>query len=194
QVIRRQLERQMMAEQYVTSALKEKGKRVGLADVRDYYDRHPDEFRTPDRVKWQHVFVSFRNHPTPQAAQQRAVWLAQQAQSGADLGALSVQYDEGVAKNQKGVGTGDKPGEILPADLEPTLLALKPGQLSGLVQTTTGYHLVKVVERDYAGVKPFDPAVQTKIRDKLNRQVMEGEYKKLIDELWRKGVVRVFEG
>ncbi|MFM8274272.1 MAG: peptidyl-prolyl cis-trans isomerase [Gemmata sp.] len=193
QVIRRQLERQMMAEQYVSSALKEKNRRAGLAEVREYYDKRPDEFKVPDRVKWQHIFIALKNYPAPRAAYDRAAALWQQAAAGADFGALAVQYDEGFAKQQKGFGTGEKRNEIQPADLEETLWALKPGQIGAVVETPTGYHVVKVIERDYAGVQPFDTAVQSKVRDKITRAATEAEYKKLVDELWRKGVVRVFE-
>ncbi len=193
QVIRRQMERQLMAEQYVSSALKEKGRRAGLAEIRDYYDKHPTEFQAPDRVKWQHLFIATKNYATPRAAYDRAAALWQQAANGADFGAIAVQFDEGFAKQQKGFGTGEKRKEIQPADLEDTVWAIKAGQSSGVIQTPTGYHVVKVVERDYAGVQPFDAAVQNKIREKLSRASMETEYKKLVEELWRKGVVQVFE-
>lgn len=192
-VFRRQFERHMMSQQYIGSMLKEKGRRVGLAEVRDYYDKHPEEFKLPDRVKWQHVFVSAAKHATPQAAVAHAEAIRQSAASGTDLAALSKQYDDGVAGKQAGFGVGETRGEILPADVEPTVWALKPGQLSAPVATPTGYHIVKVIERDYAGVQPFDVKVQGKIRDKLNDALYEADAKKMIDELWRKGVVRVLE-
>lgn len=192
QVVRRQMERQEMAAQYINSALKEKGRRTGLGEIRDYYDRHPDEFQTPDRVKWQHLFVATKNYATPRAAYDRAAAFWQQAANGVDFGALAVQYDEGFAKQQKGFGTGEKRKEIQPADLEETIWSLKPGQISVVIPTPTGYHVVKIVERDYAGVQPFDTTVQGKIRDKLSKANTEAEYKKLIEELWRKGVVQVF--
>jgi parvulin-like peptidyl-prolyl isomerase len=166
---------------------------VGLTEIRDYYDKHPEEFKTPDRVKWQHLFVSFTKHPNAQAAYNHAETLRKKAAAGTDLAALSKQFDEGLAGHQKGFGVGEKRGEILPLDIEPTVWALKPGQLSGLIRTPTGYHIIKVVERDYAGVLPFDPKVQGKIRDKLNEAIFEAESKKMIDDLWRKGVVRVLE-
>jgi parvulin-like peptidyl-prolyl isomerase len=193
-VYRRQMERQLMSQTYIGSMLKEKGRRVGLAEIRDYYDRHPDEFKTPDRVKWQHLFVSFSKHPNAQAAYTHAEGLRQKAASGTDLALLSKQFDDGTAGRAGGFGTGEKRGdEFLPLDIEATVWALKPGQLSGLVQTATGYHIIKVVERDYAGVMPFDSKVQGKIRDKLNDAIFDAEAKKMVDELWRKGVVRVLE-
>ncbi|MBN9119996.1 MAG: peptidyl-prolyl cis-trans isomerase [Planctomycetes bacterium] len=188
-VFRRQFERTMMSQQYIGSMLKEKGRKVGLAEIRDYYDRHPEEFRSPDRVWWQHVFVSAAKHPTARAAYDHAEAIRQRAAAGTDLGALSKQFDDGVAGKQHGFGVGESRGEILPADVEPTVWALKPGGLSGVIQTPTGFHVVKVVERDYAGVTPFDAKVQSKIRDKLNDAIYDAEAKKMVDELWRKGVV-----
>lgn len=192
-VLRRQFEREMMARQYVNGVLKEKGRRASLADVRDYYDRHPQEFATKDRVKWQHLFVSAAKHGTAEAALQRAKALHGYAASGHDLGALSKQYDDGIAGQQNGFGVGERKGEILPADIEDAVLALKPGQLGGPIQTPTGYHIVKVLEREHAGVRPFDAKVQNDIREKLNDLLYEADRAKLIEELWRKGVVRVVE-
>src|SRR6185312_3351508 len=92
-VLRRQLERQMMAEQYVRNMLKEKLSTVGLARVRAYYDEHPDEFRTPDRVKWQHIFISVNKFSNPRAAYDHALAIRNQAAAGADFAALSKKYD-----------------------------------------------------------------------------------------------------
>jgi len=189
-VLRRQYEREMMASQYVNSMLKEKGRRASLADVRDYYDKHPKEFATKDRVKWQHVFVSANKHGP--AAAQRAEAIRQAAANGQDLGALSKQYDDGLAGAQNGLGVGERGGEIA-QDLEATVLGLKPGELSAVIQTPTGYHIVKVLEREYAGVRPFDQTVQNAIRDKLDGQFYEADRAKMVEDLWRKGVVQVVE-
>jgi parvulin-like peptidyl-prolyl isomerase len=192
-VLRRQSERQFMAQSYLEEVLRGKARRAGLAEIRDYYDRHPEEFRTPDRVKWQHVFVSLAKHPTPQAAYEYAEAVRKSAEAGGDFAELAKKYDEGFAKMQNGFGTGELRDKIQPPDLEQTVWSLKPGQMSGLLQTATGYHLVKVVEREVAGVKPFDATVQGKIRDKLNDALLAAESKRLMDELWRRGVVRVME-
>jgi hypothetical protein len=50
-----------------------------------------------------------------------------------------------------------------------------------------------VSERDHAGAGAFDVKVQNQIREKLLRKYREDEYHKLIEELWRKGGVRVIE-
>jgi hypothetical protein len=194
---RRQMERQLMAEQYIHTMIKEKGTSVGLAEVRAYFDGHPDEFRTPDRVKWLHIFVSSNRFPTPQAAYDYAAAVQQKAAAGGDFAALSEQYDHGLAGRQqgdkKGVGLGQERGKIQPADLEPTIWALQVGQVSGLVETAAGYHIVKVVERDVAGLRPFDDKTQTEIRHKLMGKLFEQEQRRLVESLWWRGVVDVVE-
>jgi peptidyl-prolyl cis-trans isomerase SurA len=196
-VIRRQIERQTMADEYIRSALREKGRGPGLAEVRAYYDRHPDEFKTEDRVKWLHIFISANKHASPRAAYEHAEHVRAQTGAGmkggagGDFVALAKQYDDGVAKGTNGVGIGTKRGEIQPADVEAAVWALKPGEVSETIQTPVGYHIVKVVEREAAGPRPFDAKVQADIREKLMKQYREAEYRRVVEDLWRKGAVRV---
>jgi hypothetical protein len=192
-VIRRQLERQMMAEEYVRSMLKEKASSIGLTDVRAYFDQHPDEFRTPDRVRWQHIFISLNKFPTPREAYDYALAIQQHAATGADFAELSRKYDHGFSGMKDGTGLGEEHGKIEPKDVEPTVWALKAGEVSGLIETPAGYHIVRVAEREYAGVRPFDETVQKEVRGKLMRQLQDREYRRMVEDLWWKGVARIIE-
>ena len=197
-VIRRQIERQIMADEYVRSAVKDRARVPGFADIRTYYELHPDEFKSADKVKWLDIFISFNKHPSQQAALAHAEQVRTQAINtkygpAADFVALVKKYDNGLAVGNGGVGVGSKRGEIQPADVEPVVWSLKPGEVSSPIWTPTGYHIVKVAERDYAGIQTFDAKLQNQIRDKLQKQNREEEYQKLIEELWRKGTVRVIE-
>jgi len=192
-VIHRQMVRQIMADEYVRSAIKEKGRTPGFGDVRAYYEQHANEFKTDDRVKWLDIFISFNKHATREAAYAHADKVRREAASGTDFVALVKQHDNGLAIGANGVGVGSQRGEIQPPDVERIVWALKPGEVSNLVETPTGFHIVKVAERDYAGTRPFDIKVQNQIREKLLRHYREDEYHRLIEELWRKGAVRVIE-
>ncbi len=185
QVVRRQLIRQIMAEEYARTLLKDRVRAPGFAEIRAYYETHAEEFRIEDHVRWQHIFISYQRYPTPQQARQLAEQLRQAALDGADFATLSRQHDCGLAGGNGGFGIGHTRGTIQPLDLEPTIWTLAPGQVSEVITTPTGCHLVKVVERQYAGIRPFDQQVQDQIREKLLRKAREAEYHKLIAELWR---------
>lgn len=193
--MRRHLERNYMMQVYVQQHMKDKGKptTVSLALVRRYYDEHPDEFKVEDRVKWQHLFVSYARFNTPDEARQYAEGLHRQAAGGADFAKLVKEHGHGDSPLRGGDGLGQKPGEIAPRELEPEVFRLTPGQVSGLIPTATGLHVVKVLERDEAGVRPFDEKTQTAIRNRLTAQVQKAEYEKLIEDLWRRTTVKVVD-
>jgi peptidyl-prolyl cis-trans isomerase SurA len=191
--IRRQLERDALSGIYLEQTLKDKPKHVTLADVWEYYAGHQSEFAVEDAVKWQDLFVSFARFPSVDEAKKHADEVWRQATAGADFPQLVAKYGQGDSNLRGGDGVGTKKGEIQPPELEPVLLEMDAGQVSGLLQTATGFHLVKMVERQKAGVRPFDEKVQIEVRDKLARQVQKAEYDKLMDELWRKHRPKVVE-
>jgi parvulin-like peptidyl-prolyl isomerase len=191
--LQRQLERNAMMSMFLAETMREKGKTTSLAEVIRYYEEHADEFKVEDQVKWLDLFVSYRRFNTTVEARQYAEQLLQQAKAGADFVQLVKQYGHGDSPLRDGEGIGQKRGEITPKELEPTILALNKGQLSALVPTETGFHVVKVVEREHAGYRPFDEKTQLYIRNRLAGQMQKADYDKLIEDLWRKTTVRIIE-
>ncbi|HET6575331.1 MAG TPA: peptidyl-prolyl cis-trans isomerase, partial [Fimbriiglobus sp.] len=187
----RQLARNAMMNMYLGQFLKDKAKPAGLAEVVRYYEEHPDEFRVEDRVKWLDLFVSYRRFNTTVEVRQYAEHLLKQIRGGADFVQVVKQYGHGDSALRDGEGVGEKRGEVQPPELEAALFALTAGQVSDLIATQTGFHVVKVLERDVAGVRPFDEPTQTAIRNRLGARVQKAEYDKLIEDLWRKTNVEV---
>lgn len=189
--LERQLERNAMMNMYLSQFLKDKTKTASLAEVMNYYEEHADEFKVEDRAKWLDLFVSYRRFNTTVEARQYAEHLLKQIRDGADFVQVVKQHGHGDSALRDGEGLGQKRGEVRPAELEPVLFAMEAGQVSDLIATETGFHIVKVLERDAAGVRPFDEKTQTYIRNKLGAQVQKTEYDRLIEDLWRKTNVEV---
>lgn len=183
--IRRQIERGFMMQMYLREKMLPYMDKIGLTDIREYYAAHPDEFQAEDRVKWQDLFVAFDRFKTPDEARQYAAGLAARAARGADFAKLATDYGMGDSKDRKGAGIGEKPGEIFPADLEPTILALKAGQLT-VKETEAGLHVLRVAERTYAGIRPYDEKLQAEIKRKLQNQIYDREVRRMLDGLWKR--------
>jgi len=185
--LRRQYERNILVDLFVGPTIREKIKAVGLAELRDYYDTHTADFRTTDRAKWLYLTVLTSRFKTPDEAKQYAEWLAGQARNGADFVGLVKQYGMGDGKLRDGEGIGEKKGEIMPKELEPAIFAMtKADQVSNPIPTQAGYHIVKLIERDVAGLRPFDEKVQSECRAKIGGVIQKQEVERLTDELWRK--------
>jgi peptidyl-prolyl cis-trans isomerase SurA len=192
-LIQRSHERQAIVDIYLGQFVKDKGKQVSLADITRFYAQNEKLFRVDDRVKWQDLFVSYRRFNTVEEAQQYANQLLKQLAKGDDFAQVVKQFGHGDSQLRGGDGLGSKRGEIQPSELEATVFSMKPGETSQLVPTETGIHIIRVLERDFAGLRPLDEKTQQQIKTKLLNDTRETEIKKLIEELWRKITVRIIE-
>jgi peptidyl-prolyl cis-trans isomerase SurA len=184
--IRRQLERDFMMQTYIREKFYDKiEKGIGLNDIREYYDSHPDEFKAEDMMKWSDLFVMVDRFKSVAEAQQYAEALASEARKGVDFAELVKKYGHGDSATRGGAGIGEKPGEIFPAELEPALLGMKTGQI-GIKATETGFHVLKMNERTVAGRRPFEEKLQLEIRRKVQMTLMEREAKRFVETLWKR--------
>jgi peptidyl-prolyl cis-trans isomerase C len=191
--LRRQTERNFMMTEYIRNIIFPTVKNISLVRVRDYYDEHPGEFAVLDRVKWLDIFVDASRFADGAAARQHAEMIIQRARAGEDFLALAKQFDNGDSVLRNGEGLGQKRGEIKPPVAEETLFQLKVGEVGPTIDLGFGFHVVKVVEREYAGKEPFDEKCQAKVRMKLEGYIAEREYKRIVDDLKRSATIVVYK-
>jgi peptidyl-prolyl cis-trans isomerase D len=123
------------------------GVQLSSKEIEDYYQANREtKFRHPKEAKVRYILV--RNAPGADAqqkteAQTRANRILAEARSGKDFAQL--------AKQESGDPTSAKGGEIgwvtqaqLPAPLDKTVFSLAKGEISNIVETPTGFHIVKV--------------------------------------------------
>src|SRR5262249_8207219 len=104
--LRRQMERNYIASEYIRSRIYP-GLQVTPAEAREYYDKHSEEFKTLDRVKWQDIFIAVGpSHPTMQEALQFAQEILERIRSGQSFDEF-LRFDEGDSWSyRKGEGNG----------------------------------------------------------------------------------------
>jgi peptidyl-prolyl cis-trans isomerase D len=146
-------------------------------DLRAYYDQHRDQYRTPEQVKVSHILIK-TPLPGPDGkvdekgvaeAQRRAEDLLKQLKSGAKLEDLAKKYSEdpGSAKQGGSLGWIGK-GQTVP-EFEKTAFSLPKGQISDLVKSSYGFHLIRVDDKQEAHLKTIDE-VKAEIEPVLKHQ------------------------
>lgn len=162
---------------------------VSDAAVRDYYDKHPDEFVTPDKIHVRHIIITVGNTgPRPRSKEEaldlvkkvaqemhqfnndmRAAAPAAAAQLRVnEFAQLARKYSEDASAEAGGDLGWVTPGQLDP-DFEAAALGLPVGIPSGIVETKFGYHLILVEGKQPAGHEPFDK-VKSSIREYLVNQ------------------------
>jgi parvulin-like peptidyl-prolyl isomerase len=189
--VRRQIERDFMATEYMRNRVANALDRVSLEQIQDYYQHHPEEFQIVDSVTWQDIFVDAGKFPSRDAARQFAGKLIGRARAGEDFLKLVNQYDNGDSSYRNGEGFGHRPGEIKPPEAEPILFKMHDGEIGPLVELKNGFHVIRLVKREHAGLKPCDEKVQTAIRRKLQMEAYEREYKRVLADLKRKAAIEI---
>jgi parvulin-like peptidyl-prolyl isomerase len=189
--VRRRIERSFMAMEYMRSRIYTAMDRITYEQILEYYNQHPNEFQVSDSVKWQDIFIDAGSFPDREQARHFAEDLAAKARAGEDFQKLALKYDKGDSSYRNGDGYGTRRGEIKPPEVEPVLFSLKDGQIAPVVPLGNGFHVLRLVKREYAGLAPFDEKTQAAIRNKLTAQVWEREYKRIIADLRRKASVEI---
>jgi peptidyl-prolyl cis-trans isomerase D len=146
---------------------------VNKEDVRKYYEEHQNEFGTPEERRASHILISVK--PTaPQAEQDaakaKAEQLLQQArQNPAEFAELARNnsQDPGSAANGGDLGFFCRGTMVKPFD--DAVYGLKVGEISGLVKSDFGYHIIKLIAIKPSRILPFDEAREG-IANKLRQQ------------------------
>ncbi|GFK94121.1 Peptidyl-prolyl cis-trans isomerase D [Fundidesulfovibrio magnetotacticus] len=143
-------------------------KAVTVEEVKAYYDANPDKFKHPEMVKANHLLVLLApDAPEAQvkAAEKRLLDLAARLKKGEAFDkVLAVKGDPAV--NGDDLGWFPK-GAMVP-EFEQAAFALKKGDISGLVRTQFGLHVIQVMDKKAEGVTSLEEA-----SDDIRRELAE---------------------
>jgi peptidyl-prolyl cis-trans isomerase D len=150
---------------------------VSDQEIAQYYQQHQKEYQVPEQVKVRHILIkvaSDADAKTDAAAKQKADDILKQLKAGANFADLAKKNsDDPGSKDQGGELGFIQRGVTVPA-FESAAFALQPGQLSGVVKTQFGYHIIQCEAKDTAHTKPLDEVkaqiLATLTRDKEGQQ------------------------
>jgi parvulin-like peptidyl-prolyl isomerase len=192
--MRRQMERQFVAQEYMRNLIYPDLQRIPQAELREYYDKHADEFQEKERVKWQDIFLDRNKFPNEQAARQFADRILARLRSGEDFSKVSKELtQQGVNLSLSETGVGELPGEIKPAEVEQAIFRMNAKEVGGPIEMPGGYHILRVSEHVHAGRKPYDAKLQADILAKLQNTMADRVYKKLLEEMKSKAIIQVIK-
>ncbi|MCF8127768.1 MAG: SurA N-terminal domain-containing protein [Deltaproteobacteria bacterium] len=133
-------------------------------EIESYYEYNADMYRHPKEVKARHILFKVGPDDTEEVKakiKSRAEKVLEKARKGEDFAALAKKYSEGPSKSKGGDLGYFKAGEM-EAPFEEAAFALKKGEISGLVLTRFGYHIILVEDIKEAGITPLK-----KVRDDI---------------------------
>ncbi|MDA8214226.1 MAG: peptidylprolyl isomerase [Nitrospiraceae bacterium] len=161
--------------------LMEKEVKVSLTDrdIEDYYNKNKEKFKEPEAVRLRYIYIKINPSESDgkKKAKERAKEAHSKIKSGSDFARIAQTYSSDMSRI-KGGDVGFVHKGMMPQDIEKVAFSLKAGQVSEILETDIGYHIIKVEEKRQSRHVPFK-----EIRDKLQKELTESMQKERLEGL-----------
>jgi peptidyl-prolyl cis-trans isomerase C len=192
EAVRNDTRDEMSAEKLVESEIATKVA-VKPEAVTDFYQKNQDKFQQGPRVRASHILIGIPQNAdaaTKLQAKSKAEALLKDLKSGKDFAATAKanSQDPGSAPNGGDLGYFEQ-GQMVPP-FEQAAFALKAGEMSEIVETQFGYHIIKVAEKQDSRVVPIEEAKQ-QIEQYLTQQNRHAQTELFVNELKAKAKIEI---
>ncbi|GAB4260458.1 MAG: peptidylprolyl isomerase [Deferrisomatales bacterium] len=185
--IRELLGEQLTVRNYVEQTIMP-GVRVGDAEVSEFYKENEPKFAVPEQVQCSHILIRVdpeASAEAKEAARKKAEDLRARSLAGEDFAALAKEHSEDPGSAAKGGDLGFFTRERMVAPFAEAAFALKVGEISPVVETQFGYHVIKMTDRKEAGKQSLEEVAE-RIRSYLESRKLDEAVQAKVAEL-RKG-------
>jgi len=163
-------------------------------EIKKYYDENPSYFQEPEKVRASHIMVmveSSADQAKKDEAKKKIEQILQRAKAGADFAALAKEVSEDTYTKDSG---GDLDyfyqGQMVQS-FEDAAFAMKPGEISNVVETEYGYHIIKVTDKKAATTITLDESKE-EIRTGLKSNKVNDDVSNYVADLRAKAAVEIY--
>lgn len=170
---------QLLANAYLTKEILEKVT-VSDKEAEDYYEKNKKVFERPEQVRARHILIVIKQgagDDEKKAAKTKAEELLGRIKKGEDFAKLAGEFSDDQGSKPKGGDLGFFAKNTMIPAFDKAAFELEPGGVSGIVETSFGYHIIKVEEKKKAEIPPYETikdevkslALQTAKQEKVSR-------------------------
>jgi peptidyl-prolyl cis-trans isomerase C len=189
--VQKDVEGQMLRQQLVKKEVLDKVT-VSARDVQNFYDKNKAKYVEEEQVRARHILVRVPQDTNPAddaKLKGKAEGALKRVKKGEDFAALAQELSDDGSK-EKGGDLGFFPRGRMVEGFEEAAFALQPGQVSDVVRSQFGYHVIKVEERKPGRALGFDEAKE-QVEQDLTREETFERYQQYVAALRTKAKVEV---
>jgi len=187
--IKSQIERSLAIDEFITATFVEK---VTLAEeeVKAYYESNPESFKQPEQVRASHILIKVdpqKESSQRESARVKIVKIQQKLRNGEKFGALAKEFSQ-CPSSSKGGDLGYFSRGQMAKPFEDAAFSLAPGEISDIVETKFGYHLIKVTGKRAETDMAFDD-IKDGLKNYLTQQKVQKEIVRYVRKLKEQATV-----
>ncbi len=156
---------------------------VSEGEVKAFYDGNPQYFTEPEAIRASEILIkvdSKAEAAKKEEARKKLVDIQKRLQKGEDFAILAKDFSQSASATQGG-DLGMLPRGSMPKAFDDAAFSLKPGEVSNVVETELGFHLIKVHEKRPEKIVPFKE-VEERIRQHLANQKLKQRVDEYLNE------------
>ena len=167
---------------------------VSEADLKEYYTQNKQSLGVPEQVRARHILFKVdpaASEDEKNQAKARAEAILKQVQAGEDFAKLAAAHSDDAESKAKGGDLGYfSPGKMVP-EFEGAAFYTDPGEISDIVETKFGYHIIKVEDHIEARERSFEE-MKDYIKEKLQQQLVMFKVQKFIRQAAESAGMQVY--
>ena len=181
--LRQQIAQRLMIQQVIEQ---EVGKDVEVtgAEAKAFYEKNPDMFKQPEKVRASHILIKAdpdAEEAEKKAARKKLEGIQKKVEAGEDFAELAKAHSEGPSSAKGGdLGYFGRGQMVKPFD--DVVFAMETGDVSDIVETRFGYHLIKETGKQPAGTVPYEE-VEDRLKEYLKEQKVQKQVAAYIETL-----------
>ena len=159
---------------------------VSDEDSKNFYEENLDSFISPDEIRARHILI-----PDDAASADKIVLIMEELEKGVTFDVLAVEHSIDPSARQGGGDLGFfGRGRMVPEFEEAAFALQEAGDISEPVQTSFGWHIIKLEEKRPSTVMPFEDA-KTHIEQFLSNEKMTQRYQEALEALRQEFTVEI---
>lgn len=170
--------------------------------VQTYYEENREQFAQPEKIRMSHILFGYGEEafepgfePTEEqkeALRQQAEETLTELQEGADFSELATELSDDPGSQRRGGDLGFHPQGVMVPPFEEAAWALEEGELSGVVETPFGFHIIKKTGHQEAKEQSLEE-VADQIEMQLSETKFSEQLQQLLEDLREKAEVEVLQ-
>jgi peptidyl-prolyl cis-trans isomerase C len=190
--VRADVRQDITVQKLIANAIQDKVT-VKPEQVTDFYTKNPDQFKQPERVRASHILITVpkgADAAAKTAARTKAAGILKDVKAGKDFAALAKEHSQDPGSAQNGGDLGFFQTGQMVGPFNDVAFTLAPGQVSDLVETEFGFHIIKVAEKQTARTVPLDE-VRPQVEQYLERMNREQQTDAFVNGLKTRGKIEI---
>jgi peptidyl-prolyl cis-trans isomerase C len=158
-----------------------------------YYEENQEKFRQPERVKASHILVKVSpdaDETAKNKAREKIEAIEKKVKAGEDFAKLAEENSEGPSSQNGGDLGFFQRGQMVKS-FEEAAFSLKAGEVSQIVETQFGYHLIKVAEKEPEHLVSYEQAA-AKIEEFLMQNRLQEMVQEKLEQLEEKADIKIY--